>query len=82
VEPPLSSHSHLGPSTLVSVRILVVEDDVRMAGLLKRGLEEEGYAVDVAPNGEDGVWLGTENEYDAVVLPTGLPASTPGPTTT
>jgi two-component system OmpR family response regulator len=71
--PPLSSHSHLGPSTLVSVRILVVEDDVRMAGLLKRGLEEEGYAVDVAPNGEDGVWLGTENEYDAVVLDLMLP---------
>jgi two-component system, OmpR family, response regulator len=53
--------------------LLVVEDDVRMAGLLKRGLEEEGYAVDVAANGEDGVWLGTENGYDAVVLDLMLP---------
>src|SRR5687767_5799704 len=44
-----------------------------MAGLLKRGLEEEGYAVDTAPNGKDAVWLGSENEYDAVVLDVMLP---------
>ena len=55
------------------MRILVVEDEVKMAGLLKRGLEEEGYAVDTAPNGSEAVWLGTENPYDAIVLDLMLP---------
>jgi two-component system OmpR family response regulator len=55
------------------MRVLVVEDEVKMAGLLRRSLEEEGYAVDVAGNGADGVWLGTENEYDAVLLDLMLP---------
>ena len=44
-----------------------------MAELLRRGLQEEGYAVDVASTGEEGVWLGTENDYDAVVLDVMLP---------
>lgn len=44
-----------------------------MAGLLKRGLEEEGYAVDAAPNGNEAVWLGGENAYDAIVLDLMLP---------
>lgn len=51
----------------------MVEDEVKMAGLLKRGLEEEGYAVDTAPNGSEAVWLGTENPYDAIVLDLMLP---------
>jgi two-component system OmpR family response regulator len=51
----------------------VVEDEVKMAGLLKRALEEEGYAVDVAARAEDALWLGTENPYDAVVLDVMLP---------
>ncbi|MEO7819150.1 MAG: response regulator transcription factor [Actinomycetota bacterium] len=55
------------------MRILVVEDDVRMAGLLKRGLEQEAYSVDVAPTAEEALWLGTENPYDAVVLDLMLP---------
>jgi two-component system, OmpR family, response regulator len=55
------------------VRILVVEDERRMAALLKRGLTEEGYAVDHAAVGEDGVWLATENPYDAIVLDVLLP---------
>jgi two-component system OmpR family response regulator len=55
------------------MRILVVEDEVKMAGLLKRALEEEGYAVDVAADGREGLWLGTENPYDAVVLDVMLP---------
>ena len=38
------------------MRVLVVEDEVRMAALLKRGLEEDGYAVDVAGTGPDAVW--------------------------
>jgi two-component system, OmpR family, response regulator len=55
------------------VRVLVVEDEARMAGLLKRGLEEERFAVDVAGNGEDGVWLATENPYDIILLDVMLP---------
>jgi two-component system, OmpR family, response regulator len=55
------------------MRVLVIEDEVKMAGLLKRGLEEEGYAVDVAGTGSDALWLGTENPYDAIVLDVMLP---------
>jgi two-component system, OmpR family, response regulator len=55
------------------MRILVVEDEVKMAGLLNRALAEESYAVDVAGNGQDAVWLGTENDYDVVVLDVMLP---------
>lgn len=55
------------------MRILVVEDETKMASLLKRGLEEEGYAVDVAANGTDGLWAGTENAYDAILLDVMLP---------
>jgi two-component system OmpR family response regulator len=55
------------------MRILVVEDELKMARLLRRGLEEEGYAVDAALNGSDAVWMGTENDYDAIVLDLMLP---------
>jgi two-component system OmpR family response regulator len=55
------------------MRLLVVEDSPKMAGLLRRGLTEEGYAVDVVPNGVDGVWLATEESFDAIVLDVVLP---------
>jgi two-component system, OmpR family, response regulator len=55
------------------MRILVVEDEPKMAGLLKRGLEQEGYSVDVSLDGVDGLHLSTENSYDAVVLDVMLP---------
>jgi two-component system OmpR family response regulator len=55
------------------MRILVVEDEQKMAGLLRRGLTEEGYADDRAATGPDGLWAATENEYDAVVLDLMLP---------
>jgi len=55
------------------MRVLVVEDEPRMATLLQRGLREEGYAVDVAHDGTDGLWLATENDYDAIVLDVLLP---------
>jgi two-component system, OmpR family, response regulator len=55
------------------MRVLVVEDEIKMAGLLKRALEEEGYAVDVAGRGEDALWFGRENPYDAIVLDVMLP---------
>src|SRR4030088_2126922 len=55
------------------MRVLVVEDEVRTAALLRRGLSEEGYAVDVAGDGPEAVWRGTEFSYDAVVLGVLLP---------
>jgi len=55
------------------MKILVVEDDRKVAGFIEQGLREEGYAVDVALNGTDGLWLATENDYDAIVLDVMLP---------
>ena len=55
------------------MRILVVDDDARLADAVRRGLEDEGYAVDVALDGTDGHWLATENSYDAIVLDAMLP---------
>ena len=55
------------------MRVLVVEDEVKMAALLQRGLREEGYAVDVASDGSEALWLATENGYDAIVLDVMLP---------
>jgi DNA-binding response OmpR family regulator len=55
------------------MRLLVVEDDKRLASAVKRGLEAEGYAVDVAFDGTDGKWLATEQDYDAIVLDIMLP---------
>jgi len=53
--------------------LLIVEDSVRMAGLLRRGLLEEGYAVEVASSGIDAVWQATETTFDAIVLDVLLP---------
>lgn len=55
------------------MRILIVEDDARLADVLVRSLREQGYAVDLAPDGEKGVYQVAVNEYDAVVLDIGLP---------
>jgi two-component system OmpR family response regulator len=56
-----------------SVRVLVVEDEAKMASLLQRALEREGYAVDVTGDGVDAIWLATENDYDAIVLDVMIP---------
>jgi two-component system, OmpR family, response regulator len=55
------------------MRVLVVEDEVKMAALLRRGLTEEGLAVDVAEDGERAVVLAGASDYDAVVLDVMLP---------
>jgi len=55
------------------VRVLVVEDEHKVAAAVKRGLEAEGYAVDVALDGVDGLWMATEHDYDAIVLDILLP---------
>src|SRR4029077_6803548 len=61
------------PSYNSGVRVLVVEDEQRMAMLLGRGFREAGYAVDEARDGTDGLWLATQNDYDAIVLDVLLP---------
>ncbi|TAM81350.1 MAG: response regulator transcription factor [Jatrophihabitans sp.] len=55
------------------MRVLVVEDDPRMADLLRRGLAEEGYGVDIATTGPDGLWRAAETAYDVIVLDVVLP---------
>ncbi len=55
------------------MRVLVVEDEVKLASYLKRGLEREGHAVDVAGDGEQGLWMATSNPYDVIVLDIMLP---------
>jgi two-component system OmpR family response regulator len=55
------------------MRVLVVEDEVKMAGLIFRGLREEGLAADVATKGEDALWMAAATDYDAIVLDVMLP---------
>jgi two-component system OmpR family response regulator len=55
------------------MRILVVEDEPKMAGILRRGLEEEGYAVDTTGEGAEAIWMATENPYDCIVLDVMIP---------
>jgi two-component system copper resistance phosphate regulon response regulator CusR len=55
------------------VRILLVEDDARVAGFVAKGLREQAYAVDVANEGEPALYLAGVNEYDLVILDVMLP---------
>ena len=55
------------------MRILVIEDELKTAAYLKKGLEESGYAVDVANDGQQGLLLALEEEYDVIVLDVMLP---------
>ena len=55
------------------MRVLVVEDEKRLAAGLKKGLEAEGFAVDVALDGTDGLWMAREHPYDVIVLDLMLP---------
>jgi two-component system, OmpR family, response regulator len=55
------------------MRALVVEDEVKMAALIRRGLVEEGYAADVARTGEDALWMASATPYDAILLDVMLP---------
>jgi two-component system copper resistance phosphate regulon response regulator CusR len=55
------------------MRVLIVEDEKKVAAFIKKGLEEETYAVDVAYNGEDGLHMGMENQYDLIILDLMLP---------
>ena len=55
------------------MRVLVVEDELRMASLIRRGLVREGLAADVAYRGEDALWMSGAHEYDVIVLDVMLP---------
>ena len=55
------------------MRVLIVEDELKMASLIRRGLVEEGHAADVARTGEDALWMAQAHAYDAVVLDVMLP---------
>lgn len=55
------------------MRVLVVDDEVRLADGVRRGLEAEGWAVDVANDGVDGLWHAREFRYDAIVLDLMIP---------
>jgi two-component system OmpR family response regulator len=55
------------------MRVLLVEDEIKMSRAIRRGLEREGYAVDAALDGDDGLHRATEWDYDAIVLDVMLP---------
>ena len=55
------------------MKILLVEDDIKIATVVKRGLDAEGFTVDVAFDGVDGLWLATEGSYDLILLDIMLP---------
>jgi two-component system OmpR family response regulator len=58
---------------LPHVRVLIVEDEVKMASLIRRGLQADGMAADVAVRGEDALWMAASTDYDAIVLDVMLP---------
>jgi DNA-binding response OmpR family regulator len=58
---------------LLAVKVLVVEDDARIAAAVRRGLEAEGFAVAVAADGPEGLWMAAEGTYDVIVLDLMLP---------
>lgn len=55
------------------MKILIIEDDERIAHVMERGLKEEGFSVDIAHNGEDGEFMAEENPYDTIILDLNLP---------
>jgi len=57
------------------MRVLIVEDDVKMASLIRRGLGEDGMIADVAPDGEEALWRAGSTAYDAIVLDVMLPGA-------
>ena len=54
-------------------RVLLIEDDNRIANFIQRGLKAEGYAVEVAVTGQEGLLLATEGQFQTIILDLGLP---------
>jgi DNA-binding response OmpR family regulator len=63
----------LAGTLLVTVRVLIIEDEKRLAAAIRRGLEAEGFTVDVAFDGLEGLWQAQSNDYDVIVLDIMLP---------
>jgi two-component system, OmpR family, response regulator len=63
----------MSPGENGRMRVLVIEDEPKMASLVARGLREEGHIADVASRGEDGLWMANSASYDAIVLDVMLP---------
>lgn len=61
--------------TVVGMRILIAEDEVKVATHMRKGLVEAGYAVDVAVDGSEALWLAESNPYDALVLDVMMPGT-------
>jgi two-component system, OmpR family, response regulator len=57
------------------MRVLVVEDEAKLAQVLARGLRAEGYAIDVTGRGEEALWMAKANPYDAILLDVMLPGA-------
>src|SRR5215510_53105 len=55
------------------MKLLLVEDDAKLAGAVRRGLQAEGFAVEIAPDGDEGLWRATEGAFDLIVLDIMLP---------
>ena len=55
------------------MKLLLIEDDIKIVNFLKKGLEEESYSIDYALDGEEGLYLGTEYTYDVGIIDLGLP---------
>ncbi len=62
-----------GAVTAAAMRLLLIEDDRKLAALLARGLREEGFAVDATDDGTDGAFRAVEQDYDAIILDVMLP---------
>jgi DNA-binding response OmpR family regulator len=58
-----------------TMRLLIVEDEQRLAAGLRKGLEAEGFAVDVVHSGTDAIWMARENPFDAIILDVMLPGA-------
>ena len=66
------------PAPAINMKILLVEDNERVAGFLLKGLREQGHTVDHADNGRDGLFLATSETYDAIILDRVLPGGVEG----
>src|SRR3954462_2794241 len=66
-------HAGSGLTKIMDMKLLVVEDEEKTAGYLRKGLQENGFVVDIAPNGEDGFHLARSSHYDLVILDVMLP---------
>jgi len=74
VKPFLSAVVRNRKTSTVSARILLVEDDIQIGDYIARGLNEEGFIIDRADNGRDGLFMATDSQFDVVVLDRMLPA--------